>query len=312
MSVTVPSAPVFILLLVLLLVFPQYATAGASDGLLLWFHTVLPTLAPAMICTQMILSTGGVSLLMRPLHPLLGRLFSLSETGSFILLSGMLCGYPLGPALCANALSKHQISEREATRLLAICSYPSPMFLFGYVQANLTRQTPPWVLFLGIYAPSILLAQILDHIGLPDQRQRTVSFASPAVPESHETLDSILYRVCDTMVLIGGYLMLFSILTCFLTHARWIPASVSAVCCGIAEMTTGVRQICQTFPPAVQLPACGACAAFGGISGLFQVRSVLYDNKNAGFDIRHYLRWKLLHAGLSAMIFTVLQQVLPR
>ena len=127
MSAISPGAPAFILLFLLLLAFPGQAVRGASDGLLLWFHTVLPTLAPAMICTRLILFSGGDRLLMKPVRPLFQKLFSLSETGSFILLSGMLCGYPLGAALCSQARRDGRISTREAAYLLAFCSFPSPM-----------------------------------------------------------------------------------------------------------------------------------------------------------------------------------------
>ena len=120
------------------------------------------------------------------------------------------------------------------------------------------------------------------------------------------------------MVLIGSYLMLFSVLARFLSSAAWIPQPVAAVLCAVFEMTTGIRQICLSLPPALCLPACAACAAFGGISGIFQTHSVIacdplfsQDRKNAGFDIRHYVGWKFLHAGFSALILTVLQLVLP-
>ena len=75
MSAISPSAPAFILLFFLLLFFPEQSIQGASDGLLLWFHTVLPTLAPAMICTRMLLLTGGDRLLIKPLRPLFCRFF---------------------------------------------------------------------------------------------------------------------------------------------------------------------------------------------------------------------------------------------
>ena len=352
MSATASCAPVFILLFALLLAFPKYAIDGASDGLLLWFHTVLPALAPAMICSRMILANGGVRILMRPFAPLFRRIFSLSETGSFILLSGMLCGYPLGPALCTQALVKHQISQKEAAYLLAICSYPSPMFLLGYVRQQLENTSanalcPVWLLLTGIYAPVFLLSwasrirfQVFPETSDQEMKkarnaecQNAMETPVSASRQTPATLDECLYSTCDTMVLIGGYLMLFSILACFLNHAAWLPAPVAASLCGITEMTTGIRQICHVFPKSIQLPACAASAAFGGISGVFQVRSVmqiqnastdcssshrqtdpsqkslLYNSKNAGYDIRHYVGWKLLHAGLSAMILTVLPQV---
>lgn len=352
MSAISPSAPVFILLFLLLLAFPGQAIQGASDGLLLWFHTVLPALAPAMICTRMLLLTGGDRLLMKPLCPLFRRLFSLSDTGSFILLSGMLCGYPLGPALCRQALDEGRISHNEAAYLLAFCSFPSPMFLAGYIPGQFPGPLPVGLLLLGIYAPTLLLAWTARHYfhlrycsyasqTAPDFADASQHAAEPAPkntqaappdkPKKSDSLDAVLYDVCDIMVLIGAYLMLFSILARFLNHAFWIPLPLTTALCGILEMTTGIRQICHTFPPAVCLPACAASAAFGGISGIFQTRSVIApgehaqnqqthhwhpidmhcNRKNAGFDIRHYVGWKLLHAGLSAWFLTVLQLVLP-
>ena len=324
-----PSAPVFILLFLLLLAFPGQAIQGASDGLLLWFHTVLPALAPAMICTRMILFTGGDRLLMKPFCPLFRKLFSLSETGSFILLSGMLCGYPLGPALCAQALQEQRISRQEAAYLLAFCSFPSPMFLAGYIPGQFPGTFPLPLFLLGIYAPVLILARIARHsVRLEVSADSGHEKAEPAPQnaqtsphgksQENDSLDEILYDVCDIMVLIGSYLMLFSIVARFLSRTAWIPLPVTAVLCGIFEMTTGIRQICLSLSPAICLPACAACAAFGGISGIFQTRSVIVsdssfsqDRKNAGFDIRHYVGWKLLHAGLSASILTVLQLVLP-
>lgn len=326
-----PFAPVLILIFFMILLFPQYSVEGASDGLLLWFHTVLPALAPAMIFTRLILDIGGASVLMRLLRPLFSRIFSLSEQGSFILFCGMLCGYPVGPSLCSRFLSQNQISEKEASYLLALCSYPSPMFLFGYVRQQLKEPVSPVLLFLGIYAPVFLLsAAAKSVIAYPDLSDRSKISEDPvsSVPVSQNActtfqgdpqhsghssgLDSILYEVCDTMVLIGGYMMLFSILVCFIRHAEWIPPRISAILCGIFEMTTGIHQICQTFPAAGQLLLSMASAAFGGISGIFQVKSVLVQGKkNAGFDIRHYIGWKLLHAGLSMLMITVLQLVLP-
>lgn len=160
MSAISPSAPAFILCFSASVLSGAVYT-GASDGLLLWFHTVLPTLAPAMICTRMLLLTGGDRLLIKPLRPLFCRFFALSDTGAFILLSGMICGYPLGPALCAQALEKPD-NQKEAAYLLAFCSFPSPMFLAGYIPGQFQ------VLFRSVF---FFWESIFRHFcchGLPD------------------------------------------------------------------------------------------------------------------------------------------------
>lgn len=85
----------------LLLCFPALSLEGARKGLLLWYNTVLPTLLPFMICMNLMVSFGAVNLLAAPFYPVLHRLLGLSRAGSFILLSGMLCGYPMGAKTAA-------------------------------------------------------------------------------------------------------------------------------------------------------------------------------------------------------------------
>ena len=80
----------------LLLFCPSLALKGARSGLLLWFHTVLPTLLPFMLCSSAIVAFGAVPAITCPLAPLFSRL-SLSENGSYALMAGILCGYPMGP-----------------------------------------------------------------------------------------------------------------------------------------------------------------------------------------------------------------------
>ena len=128
---TVKTIP--IVLLGLVLAFPALAVQGASEGLLLWYQTVLPALAPFLILTQLLTVSGGAGLLVKPVYPLVSRLFHVSASGTYILLCGLLCGYPLGAKLCGDYFRQGKISQKEAQYLLAFCCHPSPMFLLGYV-----------------------------------------------------------------------------------------------------------------------------------------------------------------------------------
>lgn len=107
---------------------------------------------------------------MKPLCPLFRRLFSLSDTGSFILLSGMLCGYPLGPALCARALKENRISSEEASYLLAFCSFPSPMFLGRIYSRSVSRPAFPSVFFFSESIFRCFCCHGLQGAGSPRKR----------------------------------------------------------------------------------------------------------------------------------------------
>jgi sporulation integral membrane protein YlbJ len=333
-----------ILILTLLLLFPKYSVQGAASGLTLWFNIVLPTLAPFMICTKLIAACGGIRYLMKPFAPLLRRIFAVSEDGAYILFCGILCGYPLGSKLCADFYKEGRISAAEAKYLLSICNHPSPMFLSGYVYSMLPVMVLKPAFLLCFYIPLIpvsLLSRRYYHVRkMSPQRvvlaneaaseteyiRSNSSSSSSKVPSNEETssvsvpLEEILLTVSETMVLIGNYIMLFSIFAEWVGQVSWIPMTGKALLAGLLEITTGIRMICKTFLSERAVPIVIWTAAFGGVSGIFQTRSMIRSSgddsvkaeafsnttKNAGLSIRHYVFWKTIYAFTAAAAWLVL------
>lgn len=298
-----------ILLLGLLLAFPALSVRGAQNGLLLWFHVVLPTLAPFIICTQMITALGGAKWMMRPFGPLLRHLFRLSLSGSYILLCGLLCGYPLGAKMCADFCRQKVISKKEAAYLLAICNHPSPMFLLGYVRAQLPAPAPAVLLLTCLYLPILPLSLAARHFYHIDSCNATP--AKNTSPHTAETfsLENAIAAACETMVIIGGYLMLFSILVVWIQEFPFCTPFVRALLTGAAEITTGINSLCSFFYDKKALMAVICAVAFGGFSGIFQTKSVI---QGTGLSIRQYTGWKLAHAFLSCLITAFLLSVPAR
>lgn len=364
---------VSIILLALLLAFPGISIEGASDGLLLWYQVVLPTLSPFMICTQLVVVLGGVNLLMKPFYPLFHRLFRLSLPGAYVMLCGLLCGYPLGAKMCSDFCNEGKISPEEASYLLAICNHPSPMFLLGYVRSQLPADVPAVLLLTCMYLPILPLSLISWAVyrkktadspkaasvsrcaagegnvlrpaakparhrstgEQPARGQTTVSANGCCAGKnvSPRSLEDIIASVCETMVLIGGYIMLFSILAAWIRHLKYLPLPAKAILTGFAEITSGVHQICTILPAEDALFFVTASVAFGGLSGIFQTKSVINvspaikknpdpqdspipepnsSGRHSELSIRHYVIWKILHAALSCLILTLLSRFLPR
>ena len=138
------SAVISVVILLLMLARPELSLSGAKKGLSLWSGVVLPTLLPFMICSGAIVAAGGVPLLVLPFRPVLRRVFGFSEEGSFVFLTGLLCGYPM-------------IGETEARCLLAVSNHPSPMLLLGYVMAAWDQQGL-LLLLLSVYLPLLPLS----------------------------------------------------------------------------------------------------------------------------------------------------------
>lgn len=163
-------------IMLLLLCFPEISLEGAKRGLLLWYQTVLPTLLPFMICTNLLISSNTVKFLTAPVSPILSRLFGLSENGCFVLLNGILCGYPMGAKTCSDFLDQDCLSLAEAKSLYAVSSFPSPMFLAGFVMAKIAQAAGPgtvpfWKLALSVYLPVLPMFLLAGAIyGFPAKK----------------------------------------------------------------------------------------------------------------------------------------------
>lgn len=314
-----------ITLLFLLLAFPSIAIEGASSGILLWFNVVLPTLSPFIICTQAIVASGGVTFMMRPIYPVFKRMFGVSVSGAYILLCGFLCGYPLGARLCAEFRQRGEITPQESNMLFAICNHPSPMFLLGYVRSQIPFPVPIWLLLICLYLPVIPISLLARRVyGICPERKilkkKQLIYDSETEDSASKTppsLEEIIHSTCETMVLIGGYIMLFSILVIWVQNVPILTNETKALIAGTVEITTGIHMLCTTLPGQMLLPAVLASVAFGGISGIFQTKSVIGGSdesakkssegtKNTGLSVRHYVLWKLLHACLTCVAYVTL------
>ena len=271
-----PVVPALAVVMLLLLLFPRLSLEGARKGLLLWYQTVLPTLLPFMVCTNLAISMNAMKLLTAPFAPLLKKLFRLSDPGCFVLLSGICCGYPMGAKNCSDLLEQGFLSLPEARCLYAVSNFPSPMFLAGYMMAKASQTAgaylvlPFWKIAAAVYLPILPMfflatrlygfhrespigrdaRQIGREGNDPRRGQKGQKDTVPSHPLSNGSadrsaptlpLDEALSSSIAVMVKIGGYLMLFSILACFI--GLFVPQDtlLSCLLISIAEMTTGME-----------------------------------------------------------------------
>ena len=333
-----------IIVFLLLLFFPTLSVQGASQGLLLWYQIVVPTLAPFMIVTQLVQAAGGIRMLVKPIYPLLHRCYHTSVNGCYILLCGLLCGYPVGARLCADFRRRGQISWPEACCLLAVCNHPSPMFLLGYVRNQLTAPGVLGPMLAAVYLPIPLLYYMAvrlysrqdsikksraKHPSLPINSHRFPEQPVPdnphpqnqPVPDSLQSPDrhcppltetdsaepisfgEMILSTSETLVIIGGTLMLFSVVIAWIRQLGFLDGRPQALVTGFLEITTGVHQICQAFSIRQRLLPTLLAVTFGGCSGILQTYGVI---RQAGLSIRHYIGWKFLHTLLSAGLLVLI------
>ena len=300
------------LLLLSMLIYSNDVTAGARSGLLLWYQSVVPALFPFMVLSGMIVAQGSILTLMTPIHAVFKHLLPLSKEGCYVLVTGLLCGYPMGAKTCADFVSEGRISIREGKYLLAICSHPSPMFILGYVYPFFKDSISISKLLFAVYSPLVLLAVIGKCIYYQNRGDSLCDFPSVFQNQLHSSdisstsTDETILSSIEILCKIGGYLMIFSICAGFLNKFVQLPDFLRATGISILEMTTGIRELANISAAYDTFPVGAAAVSFGGLSGIFQTNAVLNSAKKAGLSVRPYIIWKLLHASLSGGIAAIL------
>ena len=293
-----------LIFLFFLIRFSTISIAGASSGLMLWYQSIVPALLPAMILSSLIVQTGAADYITILLQPLTKRLFCIRAEGTYCVLIGMLCGYPIGVKSCVDYMELGRIDRTEGNYLLAFISFPSPMFLCGYIAAQHLGIEYLKNVLLAIYLPALLLDGLSWLRSTHHNPPLLLSAQGISAPSfSIHMLDNAIHSSITVLCKVGCYMMLFSILASFVQAIPWLPSIFKAFLAGILEMTTGIHQISLTsLSIRVQGSLICGFAAFGGLSTLMQTLDIMHGS---GLSPHLYIIWKLLHGILSALVFYI-------
>ena len=301
--------PVLVLFLAMLFS-PKAVFEGAESGLLLWFQVVFPTLFPFMLVSGLMLSGGGLVVISRIFGRLFSTLFATSPNGSFAVIAGFLCGYPMGAKVSADLVRSGRISRDEGAYLLSFCNNTSPIFIMNFiVWKTFDREElmiPTLLIMIGVPAFLSLFFRRFYLKGrkkfpdLSDKKKNNVKLLN------FEMLDSCLADSFESIVKVGLYIIFFSILIA-------LPGKISAghpLLAGILpalEMTNGILMIHKAAPDlTVSYPLILGLTSFGGFCSAAQTKCML---KAASLPILPYIIQKLTAAAAASLLGIVYMHV---
>lgn len=289
-----------------MLFFPAQSFAGARSGLLLWYETLVPTLFPVMICSRILLDTGLAGRLAgriaRPFTLLLG----LSPHGVYALLTGFLCGCPMGAKVLMDLRAGGRISRAEAAYLGKFINNISPAFVSGYlVLQHLSRPMLAPTLCILFGAP-LLYGLFSNHRFREEQRASREPAETPAPLKNKapatvfSVVDACITDSISGITKLGGYVILFSVLSSMAdTLAGQFPL-LRALLLGVTEVSGGIHCIAGlALPFTWKYLLLTAAASFGGLCCAAQSAQML---SRAGIPLRSYLGARLGIAAIAVIM----------
>ena len=276
-----------VLLFSFMLLSPKAVFSGASSGLLLWFQTILPTLFPFLLVSNLLLATGSIHYLTSAFSKICRTFLSVSDCGSFAVITGFLCGYPMGAKTASDLLDAQKISRSEASYLLSFCNNTSPAFILSYVVIQNLKKDSISIPFLLILTLTPLMMSFVfrlfyrakDHIHpFSHMMQVSSSTASQSENLSANYFDRCIMNAFESITKVGGYMMMFSVLIQLLASA--LPDNTASLLLySSLEISTGIRRLASSaLYTSHKIILCAALTSFGGWCCIAQTYSMISGN----------------------------------
>ena len=249
--------------------------------------------------------------------------------GSYAFILGLISGYPVGAKIVTNFRNSNLCSKSEGERMLAFTNNSGPLFIIGTVGITLFRSSAiGFLLLITHILASITVGIILGIISRLKEKSNVKNttgindnYNSKKCSLSNlgEIIGSSIINSIKTILMIGGFIVLFSVIISILNSSKILTISsyifypicnlfnidcsfIKPILTGLLELTNGVSLVANVPSKvlSINIILCSFLLGFGGISVLLQILSI---TSKSDLSIKTYIYGKLLQ-GIIAVIYT--------
>lgn len=317
---------IFISFIVCLLLFSSSNFPAAKKGLTLWANSVVPSLFPFFVATELLSKTEAPYLLGKLLCRIMKPLFNIRGEGSFALIMGVISGYPVGAKIATNFRQNNVCSKEECERILSFTNNSGPLFIVGTVGISMFGNSSIGFLLLITHILSAISVGIIFRFW----KKNSYTFDSNLIINSAsskninlsnlgEVLSNSITNSISTILVIGGFIVLFSVIISILNASNLLPIIekiftplfdlmhvtpkfIAPLFTGLFEITNGIFSIANIHIKAISINIIltSFLLGIGGICIFFQVFSII---SKSDLSIKPYIYGKILH-GIFAALYT--------
>ena len=311
-----------------LVMFSSSNLAAAKNGLALWANSVVPSLLPFFIATELLCSTNLVQTIGNALTPFMRPLFNVGGEGGFALIMGIISGYPTGAKIASRFRQDGICTKEECERLLSFTNNSGPLFIIGTVGLSMFGNTVIGFLLFVTHVLASITVGIIFRFWKYNSSSISVNYkdSSNHVIQKNvsllnlgEVIGNSITNSISTILMIGGFVVLFSVIISILKASHFlqllasiisplfsfigIPAELSRhILTGILEITNGINGVASVHLKAISINiiVTAFLLGFGGVSVMLQVLSII---SKTDLSPKPYIIGKILH-GIIAAIYT--------
>ena len=306
-----------------LVIFSNTNLSAAKNGLILWSNSIVPSLFPFFVATELLSHTNFTYYLGKVLNKFMRPLVKMRGEGSFAFIMGIISGYPIGAKIAANFRQNKICSKEECERLLSFTNNSGPLFIIGTVGITMFGNSTIGFLLLITHLLASITVGFIFRFWKYNIKSEINSYNSYINSNENLTLSNLggiignsITSSINTILLIGGFVVLFSVIISILKTSQLLDILANCIhplfnllhipekfsfgfISGIFELTNGLNIVCSIPEKklSINIIIVSFLLGLGGFSVLLQVWSVI---AKTDLSIKPYILGKLLHACISA------------
>ena len=259
-------------------------------------------------------------------------IFNIPGEGAFPFVMGIISGYPMGAKIISKFKQQGICTNEEAERMLSFTNNSGPLFIIGTVGIGMFKDTSTGILLFTTHILACLTVGFIFRWWKSSRKRNDVNMQhlsqqNVSISNLGEVLSNSISSAISTVFLIGGFIVLFSVIISILQNSRIlyalsnfispllnilnIPTSyASGIITGILELTNGMSSISQITNKSISVNViiCAFLLGFGGISIALQILSI---TSKVRISIKPYLIGKLLQGVFAAIYTYIFLNLLP-
>jgi sporulation integral membrane protein YlbJ len=277
-----------------------------KKGLNLCSKTVIPSLFPFMVISDLIVSSGVGIGACKPFARPMKAVFGVSEAGGCAFILGAVCGFPIGARTAVSMYDGGLIDKDELTHILTFCNNPGSAFIISAVGVSLFGNRKIGNLLYLCVILSAVTVGILGRLFFKTKRKKaTVTLCSPPQNSGIELFTSAIQNSAVSMLTVCAYVAFFSsLIGCLGAILRDLGVSevVCAAIFGFFELSSGVGIAAEAVSSTKAVIMCAAIAGWSGLSVHFQIMTIC---SGRGISFKPYFFAKVSQGILCALFMGI-------
>ncbi|ACL69771.1 sporulation integral membrane protein YlbJ [Halothermothrix orenii] len=329
------TAIIAVITTILIIIFSENAFNAALEGLEVWWEVVFPSLLPFFIIAEILMGLGVVHFMGALMEPLMRPLFKVPGVGAFAMAMGLASGYPIGAKITAALRRKKLCTKTEAERLVSFTNTADPLFMIGAVAVGMFHRADLGIIIAGAhYISSLIIGFIMRFYRGREQRKNKTEkkrkknifiYALEELIEARkndgrplgELVGDAVKESVNTLLLIGGFIILFSVITeiiivtglitvlsniiSFILHPLGLSSEmVLPMISGFFEITNGSNLASLTQSPMLhKMIVVNAIIAWSGLSVHAQVATMVHGTD---INLKPYFLARILQSVIAGAV----------